>query len=82
MSEIQIPTIKVLKEDLSFADTGGATREVAACITVDSSIHPDRQRECLVHEILGIYLGTVLDVDMLSQIAQSINEAIIEWEKV
>ena len=80
MSEIQISSLKIIKEDLLFADTGGATREVTACITVDSSIHPDRQRECLVHEILGIYLGTILDVDMLSQIAQSLNEAIIQWE--
>jgi len=80
MSEIQIASIQVSKEDLSGYDTGGAAREVNAVITVDSTLPMERQRECLVHEILGIYLGGVLSIDMLSQIAQSINEAIIDWE--
>lgn len=81
MAEIQIASIQVHKEDLSSFDTGGAIREVNATITIDSTLPVERQRECLIHEILGVYLGGILSVDMLSQIAQSINEVIIDWER-
>jgi len=80
MSETQIASIQVSKEDLSGYDTGGAAREVNAVITIDSTLPIERQRECLIHEVLGVYLGSVLSVDMLGHIAQSINEAIIDWE--
>jgi len=82
MSELQITSIQIHKEDLSSYDTGGAIREVNASITVDSSMPPERQRECVIHEILGIYLGSILDVDMLEQIAQSVNEAIEDLESI
>ena len=85
MAELQISTIRICKEDLSGYDTGGAIRELDAKITVDSSLPLERQRENLIHEILGVYLGSVLDTDILSQIAQSINEAIeelIEHERI
>jgi len=78
--ELQISSLKILREDLSFLDSGGAAREVNAVITVDSTLPIERQRECLIHEVLGIYLGSVLNIYMLSQIAQSINESIIDWE--
>ena len=80
MSEVQLSTIKIIKDDLSGFDTGGAFREVDAVITVDSSIPEDRQRECLIHEVLGVYLGSIIDVDILGQIAQVINESIVDWE--
>jgi len=82
MSEIQITRLQVNEEDLSGYDTGGATREVNVSIMVDSSLPKERQRECLIHEVLGAYLGSVLSVDMLSLIASDINEAIIGWENL
>ncbi len=76
MTELQITSLKIIKDDLSFFDTGGAIREVNVSITVDSTLLLYRQKENLIHEILGVYLGTILSVEMLSQIAQTINEAL------
>ncbi len=78
MTELQIASLKIIKDDLSFFNTGGAVREVNASVTVDSTLPVERQRECLIHEILGVYLGSILDVDIIEQIAESINEAILE----
>ncbi len=80
MAELQIASIQIHKDDLSNYDTGGATREVNASITVDCTLPVERQRECLIHEILGIYLGSILDVGIIEQIAGSISEAIIDLE--
>ncbi len=82
MTELQISSLKIIKDDLSFVDTGGATREVNTTVTVDSTLPLERQRECLIHEVLGVYLGSVIDVDMLGQIAQAVSEAILELERL
>ena len=80
MSEIQIVDITVTKEDLSNHDTGGGTRLVTAQITVDSSLPLIRQRESLIHEILGAYLGIAISTEDIAEIAGSINDGICQWE--
>ena len=72
--------ITVTKDDLSNHDTGGGIRVVKAEIIIDSSLPPLRQRESVIHEILGAYLGSVVSTDDISEIASSINDGLCQWE--
>ena len=78
MSEEQIVDFTVIKEDLSNHDTGGGLRRVTAVITIDSSLPYIRQRESVIHEILGAYLGILISTDDITEIAGSINDGICQ----
>jgi len=78
MSEIQVHDILIHLADLSSVDTGGGTRLVTAEITVDSSLPYIRQREVVIHEILGAYIGIIVSPDDIAEIASSINDAICQ----
>ena len=80
MSEEQIIDITVSKEDLSNHDTGGGTRIVKAEITVDSSLPLLRQREAVIHEILGVYLGIMVSTEDIAEVSSAVNDGIIQWE--
>ena len=81
MSEQQVMDITVNLEDLSNHDTGGGTRVVKAEITVDSSLPILRQREALIHEILGVYLGIIVAPEDIAEIAEGINDGLLQWER-
>ena len=72
--------ITVRKEDLSSHDTGGGIRTVQAEITIDSSLPVLRQREILIHEILGAYLGIMISTEDICEIACGINDGLCQWE--
>ena len=72
MSEQQLHCITVTKEDLAEFDTGGAYRVHHIDIVVDRSLPRRRQDVCAVHEVLGAYLGTVVDHPTLEEIAESV----------
>ena len=80
MGEQQITDITVKSEDLSHFDTGGGVRLVRAFITIDNTISKELQREAVIHEVLGIYLGTVVSTSDIEEIAQSVNDAIYQLE--
>ena len=80
MGEVQVHDIIIKKQDLSGFDTGGGTRRVEAVIQVDSSLPTMRQREALIHEVLGVYLGIMISTEDITEIAGSLNEAICKWE--
>jgi len=83
MAETQISTIKVIRENLHAldCDCGGAYRVHDIEIHVDSSASPRKQREGIVHEILGAYLGSVVPTETLSEIAESIIEGLEQLEQ-
>jgi len=74
--EHQIHCIKVQREDLAEHDTGGAYRVHHIDIIVDKSLPSRRQERGVVHEVLGAYLGTVVDVGTLQEIAESVCSAL------
>ena len=80
MSEEQVMDITISREDLSDHDTGGAIRVVKAEITIDSSLPLLRQREALIHEILGVYLGILVNTEDICEIACAISNGINQWE--
>ena len=81
MSEEQIVEFTILKEDMSNHDTGGGVRLTKAEITIDSSLPAIRQREVLIHEMLGTYLGLVISTEDISEIASRLNEGICQLEE-
>jgi len=72
MSEEQVRNFTVHKIDLSDHDTGGGFREVDATITIDSSLPVRRQEEALIYEMLGVYIGLVVSVDDIGEMASTI----------
>jgi len=80
LSEEQIVDITVNRGDLSDHDTGGGYRSVKAEIIVDSSLPPIRQREVVIHEVLGAYLGIVVSPEDIAELAGSINDALCQLE--
>ena len=80
MSEPQINEITITKEDASYADTGGAYRKVSVEIYVDETNDVYIQRRALVYEVLGAYLGTVVDRDTLESIADKVCDALENLE--
>ena len=76
MAEEQVHNIIVRKEDLSDYDSGGGYREVDARVTVDSSMSKHRQRVALIHEILGVFLGTVIPRENIEEIAEAIADGL------
>lgn len=78
MTENQITEIKVNREALHSkgCECGGAYRSVSVEICVDSEADPYTQRTALVHEILGAYLGSIVPVETLSEIAESIVDSL------
>ena len=80
MSEPQINEIKVVKEDASVADSGGAYRRVTAEIYIDDTNDIYVQKRGLVYEVLGVYFGAVVDRDTLDNIADSICDALEDLE--
>ncbi len=80
MTETQITDITVKSEDLSHFDTGGGTRLVKALINIDSTLPRERQREVVIHETLGVYLGILVSRVDIEEIAQAVNDALYQWE--
>jgi len=76
--EQQISRIEVVKENLRGVESGGAYRKLNVEITVDSSKDIYLQRIAATHEILGAYLGAVIDREVLEQIAESICDKLEE----
>jgi len=74
MSEVQIPQIRISKDNLhsNGCDCGGAYRVVDVEICVDSEADPYTQKVALIHEILGAYLGTFIQPETLTEIAEQI----------
>jgi len=81
MSELQITDIDIVLDDLSHADTGGAYREVTAEITVDCTLPRERQRISLIHEMLGVYLGSVVSREDIEEMAEAIHDGLCQWEE-
>lgn len=82
MSEEQVYTITVSGEDLSNHNTGGAYRTHKVNVMVDTSLPYHRQKECIIHEVMGIYLGSVVHTEDLSEIAEAINLALVDLERL
>lgn len=80
MSEEQVHQITVTKEDLSDHHTGGGIRFVKAEIIIDSSLPPYRREVALIHEVLGVYLGSVVSREDIEEIAESIADGLRQLE--
>lgn len=80
MIEQQVHDIRVDKEDLSPFDTGGAIRRVTVGITIDTSRELREQRLALIREILGVYLGTMVERGTIEEMAESIRDALEDYE--
>ena len=77
--ETQYSNIKVTRENLRGVmrgDCGGGYRVVEANIVVDDSLPHILQKEAVIHEILGLYLGAVIHHEILEQIATSIADGL------
>jgi len=72
MGEEQINDLDVCFEDLSKIDCGGAYRQVDVKIFVDKTLPLVRQKEAAIHETLGLFLGSLLEPDMIEEIAQQL----------
>lgn len=71
--------IKVIKEDLSQVDCGGAYKEMAVSICVDKTLPLRRQRQALIYEVLSAYLDPIeCQQAMMDDIANSIADALDE----
>jgi len=80
MAEEQINEIEVKLEDLSGIDCGGGYRKVRAEIFIDNTLPRVRQIESAIHEILGLYIGNVVETGTITEIAVSLAQAIEEIE--
>ena len=80
MAEVQIHEISVFKNNLAMYDTGGAVRHVSVEVEVDSSLPVERQKVCVVHEILGAYLGSVVDRADIEEIAEAVVDGLDQLE--
>ena len=78
MGEVQINSMIIKQVDLSHLDTGGACRTHQVEILVDKTNNIYRQRRDLVHEILGAYLGTFIEVETLTEMAEAICDGLDE----
>lgn len=69
--------IEVRKEDLSQVDCGGAYRETRACIIVDSSLSPFKQRQALIYEVLSLHLDPLeCSRELMAEIAHVLAESL------
>ena len=82
MTETQISTITIKTEPLheQGCECGGAYREVDVTVYVDKSLPAYQRKIALTHEVLGVYLGTLLDPEILSQIAEHIIDSLDQLE--
>jgi hypothetical protein len=80
MTETQISEIKVKFDRLHEVgcECGGAYRVVTAEICVDVQANEYTQKVALVHEILGVYLGAIVPVETLDEIATNIIDSLNE----
>jgi hypothetical protein len=81
VSEQQVHDITVTLADLSQHDTGGGTRSVVVNITIDSSLPRDRQRASVIHEILGVYLGIVVNREDIEEMAEAVVDGLNQLEE-
>jgi len=69
--------IEVIKEDLSQVDCGGAYREAKACIIVDSSLSPFKQRQALIFEVLSLHLDPLeCSCELITELARVLTESL------
>ena len=74
MSEQQVSKFTFKKESLCSVgcDCGGGYRVVTAEIVIDSQADEYTQKTALIHEILGCYLGSIVQTETLTEIAENI----------
>lgn len=82
MSEEQVYSITISGDDLSNHNTGGAYRTHKVSVVVDTSLPFHRQKECIIHEVMGVYLGSVVNTEDLGEIAEAINLALVDLERL
>ena len=76
MAETQVHVITVKKEGLhSCGCDDEAYRCVKADIVVNEALEPRNQRIAVTHEVLGVYLGAIIDPDIITEIAEAIIDA-------
>ncbi|MFW9991891.1 MAG: hypothetical protein ACFFD4_07800 [Candidatus Odinarchaeota archaeon] len=76
MTEQLIDDISIERVDLSHVNTGGAYRETSVNIVVDSSRDIREQKISLAHEIMGCYLGAIIDCQTITEMAEHIVDGI------
>ena len=81
MTEQQIADIKVRKIRLNSIDSGGAYRIVSVEIGVDCTKTAREQRISATHEVLGAYLGSVVHIDDIGEIATSICDVLEQLKR-